>query len=115
MCIILDRGYFDLARLLRIAQTGTFFVIRGKYNSVYEVVEGEDLLDGSDNVLQDQTVRFTRKKNREHYPSEIRHIVYYAPDLQRTFTYYANNFYLAAKDVALLYRNRWQVELFQMD
>ena len=26
--------------------------------------------------------------------------------------YYTNNFYLAAKDIALLYRYRWQVELF---
>ncbi len=27
-------------------------------------------------------------------------------------TYYTNNFYLAAKDIALLYKYRWQVELF---
>ena len=29
--------------------------------------------------------------------------------------YYTNNFYLAAKDIALLYRYRWQVELFFYD
>ena len=31
---------------------------------------------------------------------------------QRSFVYYTNNFYLAAKDIALLYKYRWQVELF---
>ena len=39
-------------------------------------------------------------------------IVYYAEDLGHSFVYYTNNFYLAAKDIALLYRYRWQVELF---
>lgn len=46
------------------------------------------------------------------YPGKIRRIVYYAPELLRTFTYYTNNFYIEAKDIALLYKYRWQVELF---
>ena len=44
--------------------------------------------------------------------TKLRRIVYYAEDLGRSFVYYTNNFYLAAKDIALLYRYRWQVELF---
>ena len=56
--------------------------------------------------------RFITKGNRENYPSEIRRIVYYEPELKRTFTYYTNNFYLKAKDIAFLYKNRWTVETF---
>lgn len=52
------------------------------------------------------------RESRFNYPSEIRRIVYYAADLGRSFVYYTNNFYLPAKDIALLYRYRWQVELF---
>jgi len=63
-------------------------------------------------VRRDQTIVFTREQNTKKYPGKIRRIVYYAPDLDRTFTYYTNNFELAAKDIALLYRYRWQVELF---
>lgn len=111
-CYVFDRGYFDLARLFAIEQSGAFFIIREKFHPDYIVEAGEDLLDGEDNVLRDQTVRFTGKRNKENYPIPIRRIVYYAPDLQRTFTYYTNNFYLAAKDIALLYKYRWQVELF---
>ena len=70
------------------------------------------MLEGTDNVLQDQTIRFTGKRNCTNYPSEIRRIVYYSPEMNRTFTYYTNNFYLKASDIALLYRNRWKVELF---
>ena len=111
-CYIFDRGYFDLARLFRIHLCGAFFVIREKGKPKIEIVDGEDMLDGEDGVLLDQTVRFSGKRNAGNYPTTIRRIVYYAADLGRSFVYYTNNFYLAAKDVALLYRYRWQVELF---
>ncbi len=111
-CYVFDRGYFDLARLYAIHISMAFFIIREKRRPEYEIVDGEELLDGEDNVLYDQTVRFTGKRNKCNYPGAIRRIVYFAPDLQRTFTYYTNNFYLAAKNIARLYRYRWQVELF---
>ena len=112
---VFDRGYFDLARLYRINVFGAFFIIREKGKPAYEIVDGESILDGADNVLKDQSIRFTKKENQEKYPGIIRRIVYYAPELQRSFVYYTNNFYLAAKDIALLYKYRWQVELFFYD
>ena len=111
-CYIFDRGYFDLARLFRIHLCGAFFVIREKGKPAFEVVDGDEMLDGKDGVLLDQTIRFTREHNAGNYPTKLRRIVYYAEDLGRSFVYYTNNFYLAAKDIALLYRCRWQVELF---
>ena len=101
-CYVFDRGYFDLARLYRINVFGAFFIIREKGKPAYEIVDGESILDGADNVLKDQSIRFTKKENQEKYPGIIRRIVYYAPELQRSFVYYTNNFYLAAKDIALL-------------
>ena len=114
-CYVFDRGYFDLIRLYRINVLGAFFIIREKGKLAYEIVDGESILDGTDNVLKDQSIRFTKKENQEKYPGVIRRIVYYAPELQRSFVYYTNNFYLAAKDIALLYKYRWQVELFFYD
>ena len=111
-CYIFDRGYFDLSRLFRIHLCGAFFVIREKGKPKIEIVDGEDMLDGEDGVLLDQTVRFSGRRNFDNYPTVLRRIVYYAADLGRSFVYYTNNFYLAAKDIALLYRYRWQVELF---
>lgn len=111
-CYIFDRGYFDLARLFAIDMCGAIFIIREKFRPDYEILNGEELLEGSDNVLLDQIVRFTGKRNKENYPASVRRIVYYSPELKRTFTYYTNDFYLKAKDVALLYKHRWQVELF---
>ena len=111
-CYVMDRGYFDLSRLFTIAQTGAFFIIREKSHPEYEIIDGDDLLEGIDDVLRDQTVQFKGRRNASNYPIPIRRIVFYASDLGRTFTYYTNNFYLLAKEIALLYRYRWQVELF---
>ena len=111
-CYVFDRGYFDLARLYQIHLLGAFFIIREKGKPAYEIVDGESILDGTDNVLKDQSIRFTKKENREKYPGIVRKIVYYAPELHRSFVYYTNNFFLCAKDIALLYKYRWQVELF---
>ena len=111
-CYVFDRGYFDLARLYKINVFGAFFIIREKGKPAYEIVDGESILDGTDNVLKDQSIRFTKKENLEKYPGTVRRVVYYAPELHRSFVYYTNNFFLSAKDIALLYKYRWQVELF---
>ena len=111
-CYIFDRGYWDLERLYRIEILNSFFVIREKRRPEFTVVDGEDLLEGADNILRDQTVRFTKSRNSINYPAEIRRIIYYEPELKRTFTYYTNNFFLKATVIAFLYKNRWAVETF---
>lgn len=111
-CYIFDRGYWDLNRLYRIEILYSFFIIREKRMPKYEVVDGEDLLEGTDNILRDQTIRFTTSGKTENYPSNIRRIIYYESELRRTFTYYTNNFFLKASDIAFLYKNRWAVETF---
>ncbi len=111
-CYVFDRGYFDLSRLYLIHLAGAFFIIREKGRPKYDILDGVELLDGTDGVLYDQTVRFNTRRNLNNYPARLRRIVYYAEELNRSFVYYTNNFYLDAKDIALLYRYRWQVELF---
>lgn len=108
---IFDRGYWDLARLYRINELNSFFIIREKAHPKYRVEDGKDMPEEG-NILQDQTVRFIGSRNASNYPSDIRRIVAYIPDLKRSFVFYANNFYLSAEQIVLLYRNRWQVELF---
>jgi hypothetical protein len=54
---IFDKGYYDLARLYTISTIGSYFIIRQKSRLNYEVIDGEDVLDGADNVLLDQAVR----------------------------------------------------------
>lgn len=91
-CYVFGRGYFDLSRLYLIHVFGAFFIIREKGKPGYEIADGESLLDGTENVFKAQSIRFTKKENLEKCPAIVRRIVYYAPDLYRTFTYYTKNF-----------------------
>jgi IS4 transposase len=109
---IFDRGYFDLARLFTVNLIGSNFIIRERGHLQYEIVDGEDLLEGPDNILYDQTIRLTGPQTAKKYPSSLRRIVYYSMEQKRTFTYLTNNFEIRAEHIALLYKNRWQVELF---
>ena len=109
---IFDRGYFDLARLFTINLIGSNFVIRERSNLKYEVIDGEALIESPDNILYDQTIRLTGQQTKERYAALLRRVGYYSVEHRRTFTYITNNFEISAKQVALLYKNRWQVELF---
>ena len=83
---IFDRGYWDLDRLHKIEEHGAFFVIREKAKPKFIVEDGPDMPENG-NILQDYTVRFTGRRNASNYPSRIRRIVAYIPDLKRSFVF----------------------------
>ena len=109
---IFDKGYYDWTRLYNINTLQAFFIIREKDNILYEIVDGEEMLDGKDNILFDQHIRLTGYQSKQKYPGELRRIGFYSEQYKRTFVYLTNNWEISAKDVALLYKYRWQVELF---
>ena len=109
---IFDRGYFDLAGLFHIDLIGSNFVIRERGKLKYEIIHGDELLEESDNVLFDQVIRLAGPKTKLKYPGKLRRVVFYSQEHRRTFTYLSNNFEITAAQIALLYKNRWQVELF---
>jgi len=50
--------------------------------------------------------------SRKHYPDPLRRIHFYDAEQDRHFRFLTNNFDLPAFTVCLLYKSRWQVELF---
>jgi hypothetical protein len=109
---IFDRGYFDLARLYHIDIIKSNFVIRQRGKLQYEIIQGDELLEGPDNILFDQIIRLTGPVTKHKYPGKLRRIVFYSQEHRRTFTYLSNNLEIKASQIALLYKNRWQIELF---
>ena len=109
---IFDKGYYDWTRLYNINTLQAYFVIREKDNILYEIVDDEEMLDGKDNILFDQHIRLTGYQSKQKYPGELRRIGFYSEQYKRTFVYLTNNWEISAKDVAMLYKYRWQVELF---
>ena len=109
---IFDRAYMATQHLFGIEMASAYFVVREKHKMVYEVVEDKDYNNPQTGIMADQTIRFKGHKTKRQYPNNLRRVVFYDHDGNRTFVFYTNNFDITAEDVALLYKYRWRVELF---
>ena len=109
---IFDRAYMVTKMLYLIESRKAFFVVREKHKMVYEVVQDKDYNNAQTGVMADQIIHFKGNKTKSHYPKELRRVVYYDKEGNRTFVFYTNNTDIKAEDVALLYKYRWRVELF---
>ena len=107
---IFDRGYNDFGRLYKIACTESFFVVRAKKNLQYKSVKWRRRLP--ENVLSDAVISLTGYYPSRRYPEKLRIVRYWDTEQEREFAFLTNAFHLSSLQVAELYRNRWQVELF---
>jgi len=108
---IMDRGYLDFARLYAFSQLLAFFVIRAKSNLRARRLYSKPV-DKSTGLKLDQTIVLTGYKTGKQYPDKLRKIRYVDLETNKNFTFLTNNFLLPALNVALLYKCRWQIELF---
>jgi len=108
---IFDRGYMDFKRLYVIHQSGSFFIVRSKNNLKSERVYSSPV-DKSRGILLDQIVVLKSFYPRKGYPEKIRKIRFHDMEQNRTFIFLTNNTDLEAIEIANLYKQRWQIELF---
>ena len=64
------------------------------------------------NVLSDFIIELTTYKSHNDYPVQLRRVEYYDEEQNRYFVCLNNAMNITALEVALLYKNRWSVELF---
>lgn len=107
---IFDRAYNDFKTLHRIHRVEASFVVRAKKNLQYKPVKWKRRLPR--NVLSDTTIELTGYYSRKHYPAQMRLVRYWDPEQEREFVFLTNAMHLSALQVAELYKNRWQIELF---
>lgn len=108
---IFDRGYVDYSRLYKITLLSAFFVVRAKSNLQFRRVYSQKV-DKKTGVQSDQIGKLTGFYVSKDYPVKLRKVKYYDSEMNRTFIFLTNNMTLTAQEIALLYKNRWQVELF---
>ena len=108
---IFDRGYVDYTRLYKITNHSAYFVIRAKSNLKFERMYSNKI-DKTTGVQCDQIGKLTGFYVSNQYPDKLRRVKFYDKETKRTFVFLTNNFELSAEQIALLYKNRWQVELF---
>lgn len=108
---IMDRGYLDFTRLFRLKEASAFFVTRSKKNTQFKRLYSHDT-DRSTGIIADQTITLSGITTCDDYPGKLRRIVYRDPETKKRLVFLTNNFSLAAKTIAALYKSRWQIELF---
>ncbi len=69
-------------------------------------------MDKSTGLRCDQTIITTGVDTAKDYPIPLRRIRYYDADTGKNLIFITNNFDLPALIIAMLYKARWQVELF---
>ncbi|MFA5813446.1 MAG: IS4 family transposase [Patescibacteria group bacterium] len=108
---IMDRGYFDFARLYRIHLQKAFFIIRAKGSLSFERIYSQHI-DRAIGLRCDQIIKLKHFYSRKHYSEKLRRIKYYDKETDKYYTYLTNNFEIDAKKISDLYKHRWQIELF---
>ena len=109
---VFDRAYMVTEMLFLIHKKDAYFVVREKQKMVFKVVNDREYNNPETGIMADQIIVFTGDKTKKNYPEELRRVVYYDKEGNRTFVFYTNNVDITAEEVALLYKYRWRVELF---
>lgn len=107
---IFDRGYNALKELSRINSLESFFVVRTKQNLRYDCIKWKRRLPS--NVLSDAEIRLAEPLSLKKYPETLRLVKFHDESQNRDFSFITNAFEPTALQIADLYKNRWQVELF---
>jgi len=108
---IVDRGYLDFARLHVFHRAGAFFVTRTKQGIQLRRRYSRSI-DATTGLRSDHTVVLASADSHHNYPDPLRRIHFYDAEQDRHLSFLTNNFDLSALTICLLYKARWQVELF---
>ena len=107
---VFDRAYNDYHRLYKIHIMDSFFVVRAKTNIKARALKWKRRLPK--NILSDCEIELTGFYTQKSYPETIRLVRFWDEEDEREFIYLTNAKHIPALQVAELYKNRWQVELF---
>src|SRR6266853_1489154 len=86
-----------------VPEAGAFYEIQRRYSHPVDKTTG---------VRSDQTVILTSIDSAKVYPDALRRITYVDAVTDNRLKFLTNNFALPALTIALIYKCRWQVELF---
>ena len=99
----------------RIFEDFAFFMmeqarIRAKKNLQYKCTKWKCRLPK--NVLTDSVIELTDVNTQKKYPERLRLVRFHDDEQDRDFAFLTNAFHLTSLEIANLYKNRWQIELF---
>jgi hypothetical protein len=108
--VVFDRGYSDYNWWLELTRGGVNFVTRLKDSASYGVVESRPVPDGS-SVLRDEVILLVSQQEAGH-EARLRRIEVWVEEKNENMVFVTNHLKLAARTIARIYKERWQIELF---
>jgi hypothetical protein len=109
--LVFDRAYIDYSWWSKLNNDGITFVSRTRKRQNIFVV-GQHKHELEKNIIADEVVVFGDYNAMEKYERKLRRIKYWDDENEKAYTYLTNNFELTAMQVAEIYKQRWQIELF---
>jgi len=110
---VFDKGYNDYAMFAKLCENKNFFVTRLKENAVYTSLSETEIPDVTDaGVIKDELIELPVKENNVVVKTvQLRRVAYWDKDNNRCFEFITNLFKMDAGHIALIYKQRWQIEL----
>ncbi len=108
---VFDKAYVDYNYLKSIDNNKAFFVTRIKKNCDYKIT-GQQKVPNRKGLISDYTIKLEGFYTKQKYPNKLRLVKYHDEVTNKTYEFITNNFKLAAKTIAQIYKERWQIELF---
>jgi len=109
--LLIDRAYIDYTWLYSLTRNKLFFVIKAKKNMKYTVL-GQQKVPKNNGVISDSRIRLANFYQSKAYSEELRMVTYIDPESEEQLVFVTNNFKLAARTIADLYKSRWDIESF---
>ena len=109
---LMDKAYVDFKALFQMQNIGAFFVTIAKETMRYESVEENFNIDQTTGLRTDKIVVLTVAKSKKLYQEKLRLVEFYDEINNELLVFLTNNFSVSALEVARLYQNRWQIEVF---
>lgn len=109
--LVADRAYVDYGEWKKLHDAGIYFVSRVKSNMHIDVV-GIHHVSTDTRVVADERILIGEHNGTEKYPDTLRRVRILDSTTGEVREYVTNNVTLSAHDIALIYKQRWQIELF---
>lgn len=108
--IVFDKAYNKYKVFAEWTKRKLFFVTRMKDNAVYKVVKVIQEKNVQKGIIKEEKIKLEYKDGKQIKTITLRRITF-IDDQNRLFVFITNSFKISAAEVALIYKNRWQIEL----
>ena len=109
--LLIDRAYIDYNWLYSLTRSKLFFVMKAKNNMNYTVL-GQQEFTKNKSVVSDGLIMLSGVTSQDNYPEKLRMVTFIDPETAEHHVFITNNFKLAARTIADLYKSRWLIEIF---